>query len=43
MAAGGIPKPDQNSLKNIVLAGLEMQGFMAERKTENIQTNKTCF
>jgi class 3 adenylate cyclase/Tfp pilus assembly protein PilF len=43
MAAGGIPKPDQNSLKNIVLAGLEMQGFMAERKNVNVQTNKPAF
>ncbi|WP_300687740.1 adenylate/guanylate cyclase domain-containing protein [Chryseobacterium sp.] len=43
MAAGGIPKPDQNSLKNIVLAGLEMQDFMAERKNENMQTNRPAF
>lgn len=43
MAAGGIPKPDQNSLKNIVLAGLEMQDFMAERKNENLQTNRPAF
>lgn len=43
MAAGGIPKPDQNSLRNIVLAGLEMQAFMAKRKSENQETEKPAF
>ncbi|WP_417941106.1 adenylate/guanylate cyclase domain-containing protein [Flavobacterium sp. RS13.1] len=43
MAAGGIPNPDQDSLKNIVLAGLEMQEFMIERKNQNSATNKPAF
>lgn len=43
MAAGGIPKPDQDSLKNIVLAGLEMQAFMEKRKNENKETEKPAF
>ncbi|HCN50566.1 MAG TPA: hypothetical protein DIT10_15980 [Chryseobacterium sp.] len=43
MAAGGIPKPDQDSLRNIVLAGLEMQAFMAKRKNENQETDKPAF
>ncbi len=43
MAAGGIPKPDQDSLKNIVLAGLEMQDFMEKRKNENKETEKPAF
>lgn len=43
MAAGGIPNPDESSLKNIVLAGLEMQDFMAKRKEENQQTGKPAF
>ncbi|MBB4807380.1 class 3 adenylate cyclase/Tfp pilus assembly protein PilF [Chryseobacterium defluvii] len=43
MAAGGIPNPDENSLKNIVLAGLEMQEFMDKRKTENLETQIPAF
>ncbi|WP_281310185.1 tetratricopeptide repeat protein [Flavobacterium flavigenum] len=43
MAAGGIPNPDENSLKNIVLAGLEMQEFMIERKNQNSVINKPAF
>ncbi|MFZ4931661.1 adenylate/guanylate cyclase domain-containing protein [Chryseobacterium sp. Mn2064] len=43
MAAGGIPKPDHNSLKNIVLAGLEMQDFMIKRKEENVKMAKPAF
>jgi adenylate cyclase len=43
MAAGGIPNPDQDSLKNIVLAGLEMQEFMIERKNQNSVKNKPAF
>ena len=37
MAAGGIPHPDENSTKNIVLAGLEMQEFVTKRVIENEQ------
>jgi hypothetical protein len=40
MAAGGIPHPDENSLKNIVLAGLEMQAFVIQRAIENQQYQK---
>lgn len=43
MAAGGIPNPDETSLKNIVLAGLEMQEFVTKRKTENEIINKIGF
>jgi class 3 adenylate cyclase/uncharacterized protein HemY len=43
MAAGGIPKPDINSLKNTVSAGLEMQNFMIKRKAENDADNKPAF
>ena len=43
MAAGGIPKPDQQSLTNIVLAGLEMQDFMAQRKIKNDASNNPAF
>lgn len=43
MAAGGIPHPDENSLKNIVLAGLEMQDFVIQRAIENEQLQKPFF
>jgi adenylate cyclase len=43
MAAGGIPKPDKESLTNIVLAGLEMQDFMAKRKINNEANNNPAF
>lgn len=43
MAAGGIPNPDENSLKNIVLAALEMQEFVVKRKNENQQTGEPAF
>jgi adenylate cyclase len=33
MAAGGLPVPTQNSTKNTVLAALEMQAFITNRKT----------
>jgi len=34
MAAGGLPVPSNNSLKNTVLAALEMQEFIVKRKAE---------
>lgn len=37
MAVGGIPHPFENSTKNIVLAGLEMQEFVTKRVIENEQ------
>jgi adenylate cyclase len=43
MAAGGIPNPDKNAVKNIVLAGLAMQQFMTERIIENQTANKPAF
>ncbi len=43
MAAGGIPKPDKQSLTNIVLAGLEMQDFMSKRKINNESNNNPAF
>ncbi|TWI03223.1 class 3 adenylate cyclase [Flavobacterium tiangeerense] len=43
MAAGGIPKPDKESLTNIVLAGLEMQDFMSKRKINNEANNNPAF
>jgi adenylate cyclase len=43
MAAGGIPNPDESSMKNIVLAALEMQEFVTNRKNENEILNKVGF
>lgn len=37
MAAGGLPHPYEDSLKNVVLAGLEMQEFVTKRAIENEQ------
>lgn len=34
MSAGGLPVPAENSTKNTVLAALEMQAFISQRKTE---------
>jgi class 3 adenylate cyclase len=34
MAAGGLPVPNANSVKNTVLAALEMQAFILARKSE---------
>ena len=34
MCAGGLPVPSADSVKNTVLAGLEMQAFMQHRKVE---------
>ncbi|GAB3723881.1 adenylate/guanylate cyclase domain-containing protein [Spirosoma lituiforme] len=43
MAAGGIPHADEYSLRNVVLAGLEMQAFMARRFTENQNIGRPAF
>ncbi|MFC6267401.1 adenylate/guanylate cyclase domain-containing protein [Frigoriflavimonas asaccharolytica] len=43
MAVGGVPIPDEASLLNIVLAGLEMQEFVKNRKQENELLNKPAF
>ncbi|WP_138507401.1 adenylate/guanylate cyclase domain-containing protein [Spirosoma lacussanchae] len=43
MAAGGIPHTDERALKNIVLAGLEMQTFMIQRAAENRAQGRPAF
>ena len=43
MAAGGIPNPDKNAIKNIVIAGLAMQQFMTKRIIENHKIKKPAF
>ncbi|WP_460622184.1 adenylate/guanylate cyclase domain-containing protein [Hymenobacter tenuis] len=43
MAAGGIPKSDKDSTRNIVLAGLEMQEFIKNRAIEGHRTNRPAF
>ncbi len=43
MAAGGIPLPTDDSVKNTVLAALEMQAFIGERKSEQDAVNKPAF
>ena len=43
MAAGGLPIPDTNAVKNTILAALEMQAFVAKRKRENNVQNKPAF
>ncbi len=43
MAAGGLPVPYEDSVKNTVLAALEMQAFVARRKAENDAANKPAF
>jgi len=43
MAAGGLPVPDNNSIKNTVLAGLEMQEFIVNRKKEIEASGKIYF
>lgn len=43
MAAGGLPKPDANAVKNTILAALDMQIFVARRKRENTLRDKPAF
>ncbi len=43
MAAGGIPVPNENAVKNIIFAGLEMQEFIVERKRQNELLGKPSF
>jgi adenylate cyclase len=43
MAAGGMANPGQDSLKNTVLAGLEMQAFITQRSIENQQAQLPSF
>lgn len=43
MAAGGLPVPSRHSTKNTVLAALEMQMFIKQRKEENDALGKPFF
>jgi class 3 adenylate cyclase len=43
MAAGGLPVPSDDSMKNTVLAALEMQSFMVNRKVQKIAKNEIPF
>lgn len=43
MAAGGLPVPSPDSVKNTILAGLEMQAFMVSRKEQSQALGKPFF
>jgi adenylate cyclase len=43
MAAGGLPVPSDNSIKNTILAALEMQEFIEKRKAEMDIAGKPAF
>lgn len=43
MAAGGLPSPSESSLKNTVLAALEMQSFISNRKAKLSKEGKSGF
>jgi class 3 adenylate cyclase len=43
MAAGGLPVPTDDSVKNTVLAALEMQAFISKRKVELDVQGNPCF
>ena len=43
MAAGGLPKPDADAVKNTILAALEMQEFISKRKFDNDNQNIPAF
>jgi adenylate cyclase len=43
MAAGGLPLPTDDSVKNAVLAALEMQAFIGKRKAEMDAAGKPAF
>ena len=43
MAAGGLPVPSEDSVKNSVLAALEMQTFITNRKAEMDTAGKPAF
>ncbi|MDX1685169.1 MAG: adenylate/guanylate cyclase domain-containing protein [Saprospiraceae bacterium] len=43
MAAGGLPAPSVDSIKNTVLAALEMQAFIKQRKAEKQSKGETAF
>ncbi|MEO8589698.1 MAG: adenylate/guanylate cyclase domain-containing protein, partial [Flavobacteriales bacterium] len=43
MAAGGLPVPTEGSVRNTVLAGLEMQSFMRAHAAQRIAEGKLAF
>ena len=43
MAAGGLPLPSDESVVNTVLAALEMQSFITERKAQKLAKNEIPF
>jgi class 3 adenylate cyclase len=43
MAAGGLPVPTDDSVKNTVLAALEMQAFISARKAQNDDAGNPAF
>jgi len=43
MSAGGLPVPTDDSVKNTVLAALEMQVFITSRKAKNNELGKPAF
>jgi len=43
MAVGGLPVPTDDSIKNTILAGLEMVEFMTNRKQEQEARGNICF
>lgn len=43
MAAGGLPVPTNDSVKNTVLAALEMQAFISKRKEKSDALGKVAF
>jgi class 3 adenylate cyclase len=43
MAAGGLPLPSKNSVRNTVLAAIEMQTFMIRRRAQNEAANRPSF
>ncbi|MFY0644321.1 MAG: tetratricopeptide repeat protein [Bacteroidia bacterium] len=43
MAAGGLPVPNKESTKNVVLSALEMADFVVQRKLEREAENKVAF
>ena len=43
MAAGGLPQPEANAVKNTILAALDMQTFIKQRYRENQLRNQPAF
>ncbi|PTM10450.1 MAG: hypothetical protein DA407_03615 [Bacteroidetes bacterium] len=43
MAAGGVPTPSTDAVKNTVLAAIEMQNFIVQRKNERHENGQIAF